>query len=102
MPHPPTDADPQRPGDTRGRAWNKFCILLAISPLLLLVIALPLHWLLGCSGNMSTGMQCANAPWFSETADVMLLLGAFGIAYTLPAALVLLFIGRVVRSRRRS
>ena len=102
MHHPPTDADHPRPGRAKWSAWSKFCLWLAISPLLLLLIAQPLFWLLGCAGNEGAGLRCAHAPWFSEAATTTMLLGAFGIAYTLPAALVLLLLGRVVRSRQRS
>ncbi len=80
------------------RSWfGLLCIALGFAPVLLLLLAWPLLRLLGCEGNEGTGMQCAAAPWLSDAAYSVLLIGAWGSMFTLPAALMLYLAGVVVR-----
>ncbi len=80
------------------RSWfGLLCIFLGFLPVLLLLVGWPLFHLLGCQGNEGSGMQCASAPWLSDVAYSVLLIGAWGSMFTLPSALVLYLAGVVVR-----
>ena len=85
------------PRSHTGRYLGAICVLLALSPLLLLVICMPLFWLLECAGNEGTGVRCALAPGLSDFASSVSGIGTWGVFFTLPVAVVLYVVGAIVR-----
>lgn len=79
------------------RFFNK-CLLLAFSPLICMIIGVLLANLLGCEGN-----KCTHDILFFELLDMFLIIvGVYGFFFTIPAALALFIIGKIIDSSLKS
>ncbi|MDA8455686.1 hypothetical protein M4R22_13015 [Acidovorax sp. GBBC 3334] len=91
-------ATPSRRSSFLARCWfGVLCALLGLAPLLLLLVYWPMATLLDCAGNEGSGIHCAGAPWLSDAAYSMFLMGAWGSFFTLPTALTLYLAGAGLR-----
>jgi hypothetical protein len=92
-------APQEKPAPKRGeRSYLGIaCLMLALSPVMLALVNLPVFWLLDCDGNVGTSIRCLRAPWFSDFATTAFGLGVWGAFFTAPTALLLFLIGAVAR-----
>ena len=69
---------------------KRIFLLLAVSPLILLAMAVSANYVLGCSGNLGpAGNHCAHAPdSIGSMLAGLMYVGALGWLFTVPLAIV--------------